>query len=82
MIVTQDQIARRILDALAKVEKPVDEVVLHMLSDRPPPLQLLESEFRDALENCKDRGLVVAVRDGLGKVLWSLTNKGKAERHA
>lgn len=76
------EISLEILNQLARFEEPRDAAVLHALVNARLGVPALDTEFRDGIQFASDEGLIAGVRDPLRGVLWSITNKGKAARHA
>lgn len=76
------EIARAILEQLSRWDEPVDEAVLHAAVMRRVMPEPKVSEFRDALQLCEEEGWITAVRNKLRGVRWSITDKGRAQRHA
>jgi hypothetical protein len=76
------EISRHILEQLNGWEDPADEAVLHAsLDSRLSPAPMV-SEFRDALKFCETAGWITGVRNALRGPRWTLTDKGRAQRHA
>lgn len=76
------QIARDILEVLSGWDDPAAEAVIFSQVSARRPGGLLVSEFDDALMLCEQQRWVTGVRDALLGKLYSLTNKGRAQRKA
>jgi hypothetical protein len=76
------EIARAILEQLSRWDDPADEAVLHAsIEPRVIPAPMV-SEFRDALTFCEQEGWITGVRNKLRGPRWTLTDKGRAQRHS
>jgi hypothetical protein len=77
----QKQIIRKLLDALDERDgRPASQTLLHgqvsiKLEDR-----VTLTEFENALSYCDGRGWLTSLRDELGTMQWTLTEKGRAAR--
>jgi len=75
-------IAREILEALAGWDDPAAEAVIYSQVKARIPGGVMVSEWDDALALCEQQRWVTGVRDALHGKLYTLTNKGRAQRHA
>jgi len=73
-----------LLDVLAEWESPADEAVLHaqVNSDLLPAPKAELSEYRHALKTAENEGWISQIPSTRRGMLWSITNKGRAERQA
>lgn len=75
-------ILSELLDVLADWDTPADEAVLHaQLNDRVKP-KLELAEFRHAIKTAQLEGWISEIPTKRRGTLWTITNKGKAERLA
>jgi hypothetical protein len=76
------EIAGHILNILADWDAPADEAVIHaQVNNRIQPAALL-SEFKDAIKFCEFYQFITGVLNPLHGTRWSITDKGRAQRHA
>lgn len=78
----KQQIAREIVERLSEWDAPAAEAVVFASVGLRFPGGLLVSEFDEAMKYLEEKRYVAGVRDDLAGVLWTLTNKGRAIRHA
>jgi len=76
------QAASQILKDLAGWDDPAAEAVIYAQVNAALGGVLRLSEFDDAMKLCESQRWITAVNDPLSGTLWSLTNKGRAQRHA
>lgn len=78
----KQQIAREIVERLNEWDAPAAEAVVFASVGLRFPGGLLVAEFDEAMRFLEEKRYVTGVRDDLAGVLWTLTNKGRASRHA
>lgn len=78
----KQQIAREIVERLSEWDAPAAEAVVFASVGLRFPHGLLVAEFDEAMKFLEEKRFVTGVRDDLAGVLWTLTNKGRASRHA
>jgi hypothetical protein len=80
----EQRVLTALLDVLADWSEPLDEAVLHAQMNQvilPAPASTL-AEFSHARTTASNAGWITCVDSQRRGNLWSLTNKGRAERHA
>ena len=77
-----NHITREILEALAGWDAPASEAVIFNQVSARIPGGVMVSEWDDALGLCEQQRWVTGVRDALMGKLFTLTNKGRAQRTA
>ena len=75
-------VAQEILNTLAGWDAPAAEAVIFHQVNASLGGRVLLSEFDDALALCQMQRWVAGVEDPLRGRMWSITNKGRAWRHA
>ena len=75
-------IAREILNTLAGWESPAADAVLYAQVNASLGGRVLVCEFDDAICLCQTQRWIAGVDDPLSGRMWSITNKGRAQRHA
>jgi hypothetical protein len=76
------QISREIVERLSEWDGPAAEAVVFAATALRFPGGLLVSEFDEAMKFLEEKRYVTGVRDDFNGRMWSLTNKGRAARHA
>lgn len=76
------QISREIVERLSEWDAPAAEAVVFAAAALRFPGGLLVSEFDEAMRFLEEQRYVTGVRDDFHGRMWSLTNKGRASRHA
>lgn len=74
--------AREILNVLAGWDAPAAEAVIYAQVNDSLGGRVLVSEFDDAMTLCQTQRWIAGVDDPLAGRMWSITNKGRAQRHA
>ena len=78
----RQELSARILDVLDGWDSPADEAVIHAQVNARVNPDALHSEFADALQFCEFYQFITGVRNPLHGTRWSITDKGRAQRHA
>ena len=76
------KVAREILDTLAGWDDPAAEAVIYAQVNDSLGGRVLVTEFDDAMTLCQTQRWLAGVNDPLMGRMWSITNKGRAQRHA
>ena len=76
------KIAREILNILSGWDAPAAEAVIYAQVNDSLGGRALVSEFDDAMTLCQTQRWIAGIDDPLSGRMWSITNKGRAQRHA
>ena len=76
------KVAREILNTLAGWDEPAPEAVIYAQVNAALGGRALVSDFDDAAAFCQREKFITGVDDLIMGRLWSITNKGRAQRHA
>jgi len=76
------KVAREILNVLAGWDAPASEAVIYAQVNASLGGRVLLSDFDDAVTLCQGERWITGVDDRLLGIVWSITNKGRAQRHA
>ena len=76
-----NRIAREILEVLSGWDAPAAEAVIYSQVSARVPGGVMVSEWDDALAACEHGRWITGVRDPIMGKLYTLTNKGRAQRH-
>ena len=76
------KIAREILNVLSGWDTPAAEAVIYAQVNDSLGGRVLVTEFDDAVTLCQEERWITGVNDPLMGRMWTITNKGRAQRHA
>lgn len=76
------KVALEILNTLAGWDEPAAEAVLYSQVNASLGGRVMVAEFDDALTLCQTQRWIAGINDPLLGRVYSLTNKGRGQRHA
>jgi hypothetical protein len=76
------KVAREILNTLSGWDAPAAEAVIYAQVNDTLGGRVLFTDFDDAIKLCQTERWIAGIEDPLLGTLWSITNKGRAQRHA